>query len=54
MEFFDDTKNEYTFFVKTYFEEFKKAVENYITDLENGQESNALLETALENRPELL
>ena len=51
---FDSTSNMYTFYVRTYFEEFKRAVDNYITNLENGKESVTLLETALANRPELL
>jgi hypothetical protein len=51
---FDSIKNEYTFFVRTYFKEFRNAVNRYITNLENGTASVVLLETALENKSELL
>ena len=51
---FDQAKNEYTFFVRTYFKEFKNAVNMYISALESGTVSITLLENALNNRPELL
>jgi hypothetical protein len=51
---FDSVSDSYTFYVRTYFEEFKKAVTSYLVNLENGTESVSLLETALLNRPELL
>jgi hypothetical protein len=51
---FDSGSNRYTFYVRTYFEEFKRAVNNYIACLERDEESVKLLNQALENRPELL
>lgn len=51
---FDSASDNYIFYVRTYFEEFKRAVNNYIANLENGTESVSLLETALANRPELI
>jgi hypothetical protein len=51
---FDTISNTYTFFVQKYFEEFKKAVDNYITNLENNKEGITLLEQALVNKPELM
>jgi hypothetical protein len=43
----------YAFHVRTYFEHFKKAVDEYIQGLEDGTESLCLMEQALENKPEL-
>jgi hypothetical protein len=51
---FDSASDSYTFYVRTYFEESKKAVTNYLVNPENGTESVSLLEAALLNRPELL
>ena len=51
---FDSISDSYTFYVRTYLEEFKIAVTNYIVNLEKGIESVSLLETALLNRPELI
>lgn len=44
----------YTFWIRTYFEEFKKAVNCYIQNLENGTESSDNLERSLKSRPELV
>jgi hypothetical protein len=50
----DRNSNTYTFYVQKYFEEFKKAVDNYIANLDSGIASVKLLEDALRNKPELL
>ena len=47
---FDSTNNKYTFYVRSYFKEFKNAVNDYIINLESGKESISLLETVLANR----
>jgi hypothetical protein len=47
-------KRKYTFWVRAYFEEFKKAVNCYIKGLEEGTESLEYLESALRSRPELI
>jgi len=39
---------------RTYFEHFKKAVNDYIQGLENGTENLFLMEQALKNKPELV
>ncbi len=51
---YDQTEKKYTFWVRTYFEEFKKALNCYIDGLETGTESLDNLKKALEDRPELL
>lgn len=51
---FDLTNDKYTFYIRTYFKEFEKAVNRYVTELEKGTARIDLLETALDNRPELL
>jgi hypothetical protein len=50
-----DAKNQrYTFYIKTYFEEFKCAVNRYIINLQQGTASIPLLEKALEGKAELI
>jgi hypothetical protein len=51
---YNSTEKKYTFWVRTYFEEFKKAVNCYINGLDEGTESLDNLEKALDDRPELL
>jgi hypothetical protein len=51
---YNPTEKKYTFWVRTYFEEFKKAVNCYINGLEEGTESLDNLEKTLNDRPELL
>jgi hypothetical protein len=51
---FDTNSNTYTFFVQKYFEEFKRAVDRYIVNLEINNEGVKLLEQALANKSELL
>ena len=51
---YDQTNRKYTFWVRAYFEEFMKAVNCYIDDLEAGAGSLDNLEKALKNRPELI
>lgn len=51
---YDFEKEKYTFRVREYFEEFKKAVDSYIKGLEEGTEDFTLLIETLKNRPELL
>jgi hypothetical protein len=50
----DRNLDTYTFYVQTYFEEFKRAVDNYIANLDNEKASVILLEDALKNKPQLL
>lgn len=51
---YDRKSNAYTFYVSTYFEDFKGAVDKYINGLEGGTESLKNLEDALNGKPELL
>lgn len=51
---YDDQTTHYAFHVRTYFEHFKKAVDEYIRGLEDGSENLHLMEHALENKPELV
>jgi hypothetical protein len=51
---YDDQTAHYAFHVRTYFEHFKKAVNDYIQGLENGTENLFLMEQALKNKPELV
>jgi hypothetical protein len=53
IEYDDQTKN-YAFHIRTYFEHFTKAVNDYIQGLENGTEKLSLMEQALKNKPELV
>jgi len=51
---FDPVKREYKFHVIRYFEDFKKAVNDYISGLHSGSESVILMERALRGKPELI
>ncbi|MGC2573967.1 MAG: hypothetical protein WA364_20820, partial [Candidatus Nitrosopolaris sp.] len=51
---YDNQTANYSFHIRTYFEDFKKAVNHYIHGLENGTENLVLMEQALKNKPELL
>jgi hypothetical protein len=50
----DRNLDTYAFYVQTYFEEFKRAVDKYIANLDSGKASVMLLEDALKNKPQLL
>lgn len=51
---YDKTVKKYTFWVRTYFDEFKNAVNNYINALEVGKEDLGKFEDSLNSRPELI
>ena len=51
---YDRKLNVYTFYVSTYFEDFKGAVDSYISGLEDRTENIKNLEDALNGKPELL
>jgi hypothetical protein len=51
---YDQKAHAYTFYVQTYFEDFRRAVDSYINGLDAGTESNKKLEDALKAKPELL
>lgn len=51
---YNQTEKRYTFWIRTYFDDFKKAVNCYIDGLERGTESLDNLKKALKARPELL
>jgi len=51
---YDKTSKKYIFWVRTYFDEFKAAVNRYINGLENGTENLQSLEDSLNDRPELV
>lgn len=51
---FDERGNEYIFFVQTYFNEFKGAVNRYINDLETGTKNITSVVDALKTKPVLL
>jgi hypothetical protein len=51
---YDKTSNKYVFWVRTYFDEFKAAVNKYINGLESGTENLQNLEDSLNDRPELV
>ena len=51
---YDKTTKKYVFWVRTYFDEFKGAVNRYINGLENGTENLQTLEDSLNERPELI
>jgi hypothetical protein len=53
IEYYDISKR-YIFWVRTYFDEFKFAVNNYINGLETGKEDLQKLEDSLNGRPELI
>lgn len=50
---YDFKKKQYTFWVRAYFEEFKKAVDCYLKGLEEGTENLSKLVNALKKRPHL-
>jgi hypothetical protein len=43
----------YTFYVRRYFLDFRRAVNEYIKGLKSGSENIRLLKKALKNKPEL-
>jgi hypothetical protein len=47
---YDKTSNKYVFWVRTYFDEFKAAVNKYINGLESGAEYLQSLEDSLNDR----
>jgi hypothetical protein len=51
---YDDQTTQYAFHVRTYFEHFKNAVNDYIQGLDDGTENLTLMEQALENKAELV
>lgn len=51
---YDQTSMKYTFWVRTYFDEFKNAVNHYINGLDAGDENLQKLEDSLNSRPELV
>jgi hypothetical protein len=51
---YDPKLNKYTFYVSTYFEDFKNSVYGYIIGLESGVENLSNLENALKVKPELI
>jgi hypothetical protein len=51
---YDPKLNTYTFYVSTYFEDFKNAVDAYISGLESCAENLSNLENALKAKPELI
>jgi len=51
---YDLKSDTYTFYVSTYFEDFKGAVDKYINGLEGGTESIKNLEDTLNGKPGLL
>ena len=51
---FDSENMRYTFYVKTYFLEFKAGVNKYVNGLETGTERLDLLERCLNGRPVLI
>jgi hypothetical protein len=53
IEYHNSTRG-YTFWVKTYFDEFKNAVDAYINGLKSGVENLTYLENSLNGRPELI
>jgi len=52
--YYNPRLNKYTFYVSTYFKDFKNAVNTYINGLESGTEDLTKLEKALKGRPELI
>jgi len=51
---YDSANMQYTFYVKTYFQEFKAGVNKYVDALIAGTESVDLLERCLDGRPVLI
>ena len=51
---YDQIKDHYDFHIKTYFKDFKNAVNIYIQDLENGTEGSLKLNNALKGRPMIM
>jgi hypothetical protein len=51
---YDQIKDHYDFHIKTYFKDFKNAVNIYIQHLENGTEGILKLNNALKGRPMIL
>jgi hypothetical protein len=51
---YDPKLNKFTFYVSTYFEDFKNAVDAYISGLESCAENLSNLENALKAKPELI
>lgn len=51
---YDLTTKKYVFWVRTYFDEFKCAVNHYINGLYSSAESLTYLEDSLNNRTELI
>jgi hypothetical protein len=51
---YDSANMRYTFYVKTYFQEFKSGVNRYINGLIAGTESVEILERCLDGRPVLV
>jgi hypothetical protein len=51
---YDKSTQQYVFWVRTYFDEFKAAVNNYVNGLNSGKESLYDLEDSLNGRPELI
>jgi hypothetical protein len=51
---YDSANMQYTFYVKTYFQEFKAGVNKYVDGLIAGTESVDLLERCLDGRPVLI
>jgi hypothetical protein len=51
---YDDQTTQYAFHVRTYFEHFKKAVNDYIQCLEDGTVKLFFIEQVLKNKPELV
>jgi len=51
---YDQTSMKYIFWIRTYFDEFKYAVNHYIDGLDTGNENLQKLEDSLDGRPELI
>jgi hypothetical protein len=51
---YDQAKKKYIFWIRTYFDEFKNAVNQYINGLEDGTENVRYLEDSLNGRAELI
>jgi hypothetical protein len=50
---YDQTSKKYIFWIRTYFDEFKNAINSHINRLETGKENLQKLEDSLNGRPEL-
>jgi hypothetical protein len=50
---YDQTSKKYIFWVRTFFDGFMNAVNNYINGLETGKENLQKLEDSLNGKPEL-